>query len=259
MTTHRAENRAYLQSLRTKRGGFDRSTLATLGISWPPPAKWREKLERAPFKIDGATMDQLRRLLGANSHNPTTASQENRLPNPIAVRSSTSPNDRILIYTAASCRANPGAGGWAAEIRRPEGGVITLSGGSMRTTSNRMELLGPRTVLEWLIREKCAAATIFSDSLYVIKTFVFWVWIWEKRGWKKPRKNRDLIPEIHDMQQKLDLKWQWVRGDSGHSEHERAAALAVEARRITERRLGDGAECESPLWQAEHINTAPHP
>jgi hypothetical protein len=38
-------SREYIDSLKTKNGGFTRETLASLGVSWPPIKGWRRKIQ----------------------------------------------------------------------------------------------------------------------------------------------------------------------------------------------------------------------
>ena len=39
----------YLDSIRTPRGGYLKADLAELGVPWPPPKGWKEKLLRESF------------------------------------------------------------------------------------------------------------------------------------------------------------------------------------------------------------------
>lgn len=39
------ERRAFIETLRSERGGFTRKTVESLGVSWPPVGGWRWKLE----------------------------------------------------------------------------------------------------------------------------------------------------------------------------------------------------------------------
>jgi hypothetical protein len=40
----RAQMEAKIESLKTAKGGWTKASLASLGVAWPPPAGWKEKL-----------------------------------------------------------------------------------------------------------------------------------------------------------------------------------------------------------------------
>ncbi len=133
----------------------------------------------------------------------------------------------VDIFTDGACSGNPGPGGWGTILRTGEH-EKELSGGDPATTNNRMELTAVIRGLEALKRP--SAVTIHTDSRYVMDGITQWMQRWKKNGWKtadkKPVKNEDLWRELDALCAKHDLKWQWVRGHSGHPEIERADALA---------------------------------
>ena len=57
-----------------------------------------------------------------------------------------------------------------------------------------------------------------------------WIKGWKRNGWrtadKKPVKNIDLWQRFDQALQRHDVRFEWVRGHSGHPENERADALA---------------------------------
>ena len=133
----------------------------------------------------------------------------------------------IALFTDGACSGNPGPGGWGA-ILRTDGHEKELSGGEAATTNNRMELMA---VIEGLnALKKPSAVTVFTDSRYVMDGAMTWLANWKKRGWKtadkKPVKNEDLWRALDDAMARHTLKWEWVRGHTGHVENERADALA---------------------------------
>ena len=133
----------------------------------------------------------------------------------------------VDIFTDGACSGNPGPGGWGTILRTGEH-EKELSGGDRATTNNRMELTAVIRGLEALKRP--SSVTIHTDSRYVMDGITQWMTRWKKNGWKtadkKPVKNEDLWRELDALCAKHDLKWQWVRGHSGHPENERADALA---------------------------------
>jgi ribonuclease HI len=135
-----------------------------------------------------------------------------------------------LIYTDGACRGNPGPGGWGA-ILRHNGHEKTLYGAEPMTTNNRMELMAAIQALESL-RRPCKVQ-LTTDSQYVQKGITEWLGNWKRRGWKtaakKPVKNVDLWMRLDVAVAEHDIRWEWVRGHSGHPENELADTLANQA------------------------------
>ena len=135
----------------------------------------------------------------------------------------------IDIYTDGSCIVNPGPGGWAAIVFDGESKRV-LSGGDQKTTNNRMEILavvkGLQTVPE------ASDVTVYSDSQYVINTMT--------RNWKR-NANQDLWEQLDAEVNKRAVKWQWVRGHSGHPLNEEVDKLANGEARNIKKALGGGA------------------
>ena len=135
-----------------------------------------------------------------------------------------------LIYTDGACRGNPGPGGWGA-ILRYNSHEKTLYGAEPMTTNNRMELMAAIQALESLKRPCTVCLT--TDSQYVQKGITEWMANWKKRGWKtaakKPVKNSDLWMRLDAAVAEHEIRWEWVRGHSGHPENEMADTLANQA------------------------------
>lgn len=134
------------------------------------------------------------------------------------------------IFCDGSCLGNPGPGGWGAIVRY-SGKEFELSGNKKNSTNNEMEMTAVIESLKSL--PSPAKVTITTDSQYVIKGATEWMRNWKKNGWKtaakKPVKNRILWEEIDSVVNKHSVKWEWIRGHTGHPENERADVLAVEA------------------------------
>jgi ribonuclease HI len=133
----------------------------------------------------------------------------------------------LIVYTDGACSGNPGPGGWAWAV---EGGRYQ-SGAEPHTTNQRMEL---RAALE-AVRALSGPLTVVSDSTYVVKCFTDrWHVGWRKRGWvnskREPVANRDLWePLIELVLARRDVRFQWVKGHSGHPMNDLVDRLAVEA------------------------------
>lgn len=134
------------------------------------------------------------------------------------------------IFTDGACRGNPGPGGWGVLLRY-SGHEKTLHGAEPLTTNNRMELMAAIQGLESLKRS--CQIRVVTDSQYVQKGITEWLSNWKRRGWKtaakKPVKNADLWERLDTAASRHDIRWEWVKGHSGHPENERADLLANQA------------------------------
>jgi ribonuclease HI len=144
-------------------------------------------------------------------------------------------NKPVQLYTDGACSGNPGPGGWAFILRcENTGKELERAAGEPSTTNNRMEL---QAVIEGLkaLREPCHV-TLFADSNYVLQGMKSWLKGWKQRGWKRrdgskwvPVKNAELWQELDRLMQFHDIKFEHVKGHSGHLENERCDQLAVAA------------------------------
>lgn len=140
-------------------------------------------------------------------------------------------NDKIVyIFTDGACKGNPGDGGWGA-ILKYKNNIKEIKGFSRETTNNIMELTAVIEALKLLTR-KCKIV-LTTDSKYVKSGITEWIFNWKKNGWKtankKTVKNQLLWTELDKLNQNHEISWKWIKGHSGHSENERADALANEA------------------------------
>lgn len=144
-------------------------------------------------------------------------------------------SNRVTIYTDGSCLGNPGPGGYGAVLVYGEykgesaENYKEFSQGYKRTTNNRMELLAVIVSLGALTRS--CEVDLWTDSKYVQQAITkSWLKNWLKNGWKtaakKPVKNQDLWRQLVPLIQKHDVKFNWVKGHSGHMFNERCDELA---------------------------------
>ena len=133
----------------------------------------------------------------------------------------------IEVFTDGACRGNPGPGGWGV-LLRIDGEEITLFGGDLNTTNNRMELKAAIKALEYF--DDKVSLSISTDSNYVKDGITKWLPNWKKNNWvtasKKPVKNKDLWEQLDTLNSLNDVSWKWVKGHSGHRENEIADMLA---------------------------------
>jgi len=138
----------------------------------------------------------------------------------------------LYAYTDGACSGNPGPGGWGVLMVAKEGSSVIktrdLSGGTVKTTNNQMELTAAIMALEAL--EKPSKITIITDSSYVKDGITKWIFAWKKNGWKtaakKSVKNEELWKRLENATQIHDVSWEWIKGNAGHLENERADELA---------------------------------
>jgi len=136
----------------------------------------------------------------------------------------------VALYTDGGCITNPGPGGWGA-VLISHGARRELSGGFRLTTNNRMELMACIAGLETLT-EPCHV-TLVADSRYLIHGLGSGAARrWQQRGWVnsgRPVPNADLWARLLAAAASHDLRFEWVRGHTGHPENERCDQLATQA------------------------------
>ncbi len=135
----------------------------------------------------------------------------------------------VTIYTDGACSGNPGPGGWGAilsygEIRKE------ISGGEVKTTNNRMELMGAIAALE-LLKEPCHV-DLYSDSKYLVDAFLqHWVFGWEKASWRRKGKgevpNAELWQRLLVQYRRHEMIFHWVKGHAENEFNNRCDELAV--------------------------------
>lgn len=104
-----------------------------------------------------------------------------------------------------------------------------LSAGYRRTTNNRMELLAVIAALEALNREGLTV-TIYSDSQYVVKAVKEgWLKKWIATNFAGGKKNKDLWMRYHQLAQKHNVRFVWVKGHADNVYNNRCDILATTA------------------------------
>ena len=133
----------------------------------------------------------------------------------------------VNIYTDGACRGNPGPGGWGVLIQYQDN-EKEYFGGNQNTTNNQMELQAAIEGLK-LLREECIV-NLTTDSKYVMQGITSWIKKWKINKWKnsnkKDVKNKELWIELDKLCMKHDVRWNWVKGHTGHEQNEIADMLA---------------------------------
>ena len=139
----------------------------------------------------------------------------------------------IKIYTDGSCLRNPGDGGWAAIIII-DGETKEISGSERDTTNNRMELLAPINALKEIKQNE--QIEIYTDSQYVKLGITEWINTWVKNSWQTSKnedvKNKDLWLELYNLNQSLNIEWNWVKAHAGNPLNEEVDLLAKKAAQL---------------------------
>ena len=134
----------------------------------------------------------------------------------------------IKVYTDGACRGNPGPGGWGVYIQLNDE-EKDLYGGNPETTNNQMEMQAALEALKYL-KDKNDVIELYTDSNYLRQGITEWIHKWKLNNWrtaaKKPVANRDLWIEISDLNEKMNVNWNWVKGHAGDPGNERADQLA---------------------------------
>ena len=134
----------------------------------------------------------------------------------------------IKVYTDGACKGNPGPGGWGVYIQSNVD-EKELYGGNPETTNNQMEMQAALEALKHL-KDEDEIIELYTDSNYLRQGITEWIHKWKKNNWKtaakKPVANRDLWIEISDLNEKMTVEWNWVKGHAGDPGNERADELA---------------------------------
>lgn len=151
----------------------------------------------------------------------------------------------IYLYTDGACSGNPGRGGYGLVLEKGPHRK-EMSGGFLRTTNNRMELMAVIVGLEALTRPGLDV-TVVSDSKYVVDAVLQgWVFNWERRGWAKA-KNPDLWQRFLRAYRQHNVRMQWVKGHNSHPQNERCDQLAVAAAQGSHLQEDTGYQADSGL------------
>jgi len=138
------------------------------------------------------------------------------------------------IFTDGAAIPNPGMGGWATVVIEKDKSTVHY-GSERDTTNNRMEMQAVIKAFE--LAEPDDNFVIYSDSEYVVKGAMAWMFKWRNKGWVKV-KNPDLWRKLYQLRiEKKFITVQWVRGHNGLKYNEVADYYAGMA--LNERKTGN--------------------
>jgi ribonuclease HI len=131
----------------------------------------------------------------------------------------------IIAAADGSALGNPGPAGWAWYV--DDG--CWAAGGWAHGTNNMGELTGVLDLLQQTAHLD-DDLVVFCDSTYVINSVTKWMAGWKRRGWKKgdgkPVLNVEIMKAIDEAMQGRRVRFEWVKGHTGHELNEAADRLA---------------------------------
>ena len=151
----------------------------------------------------------------------------------------------IIVYTDGAGSNNPGGpGGWAATLNY-ENRYDIISGYSLETTNNRMELTAVVQAVRVLMSKGYTKIIVNSDSAYVVNAFnKGWILDWSRNMWKTKQgtdvANSDLWKELYELYkcEDMSITFNKVQAHSGHTFNEiadtEAKKQALYAKRLIE-------------------------
>jgi len=131
----------------------------------------------------------------------------------------------ILAAADGSALGNPGPAGWAWYADDEH----WAAGGWPHGTNNQGELTAVLDLLEQTA-DVDDDLVIYCDSTYVIKSVTQWMPGWKRKGWKKgdgkPVMNVEIMKALDAAMAGRRVRFEWVKGHSGHELNEEADRLA---------------------------------
>jgi len=136
------------------------------------------------------------------------------------------------LYLRASCKGNPGPGGWGIVLEQGQG-TMQSSGSTPETTNNRMEITAAIEGL--LMLPPGSNVQIFTTSDYLFQGITQWIHGWRRRNWQKkgdtPVANADLWQALDRLTTGYSIRWINAKGQAltGLDEAGQLAVAAVTA------------------------------
>ncbi|MFC7489166.1 MULTISPECIES: RNase H family protein [unclassified Knoellia] len=131
----------------------------------------------------------------------------------------------IIAAADGSALGNPGPAGWGWFVDEDH----WACGGWPHGTNNQGELTAVLDLLEQTAGVD-DELVIYCDSTYVIKSITQWMPGWKRKGWKKgdgkPVMNVEIMQALDRAMAGRDVRFEWIKGHSGHALNEEADRLA---------------------------------
>ena len=168
----------------------------------------------------------------------------------------------LIAAADGSALGNPGPAGWAWYVDAER----WASGGWPHGTNNMGEL----TAVLDLLRQTASIdddLLIYCDSMYVINSVTKWMPGWKRKGWRKgdgkPVLNVEIMKALDEALAGRRVRFEWVKGHSGHPLNEEAdrlanaAAVACSQGRAPQAGPGLGAASAQPIASRAHAEDLP--
>jgi ribonuclease HI len=134
----------------------------------------------------------------------------------------------IIAAADGSALGNPGPAGWGWYVDEE----CWAAGGWARGTNNMAELTAVLDLLQQTAHLD-ADVLLYCDSTYVINSITKWMAGWKRRGWRKgdgkPVLNLEIMKDLDQAMVGRRVRFEWVKGHSGHRLNEAADRLANSA------------------------------
>lgn len=131
----------------------------------------------------------------------------------------------IIAAADGSALGNPGPAGWGWYVDEQ----CWASGGWPHGTNNMGELMAVLDLLQQTAHLD-EELLVYCDSLYVINSITLWMPGWKRRGWRKkdgkPVLNVELMRALDEAMQGRRVRFEWVKGHTGHPLNEAADRIA---------------------------------
>lgn len=142
----------------------------------------------------------------------------------------------IHAYTDGACSVDTKIGGWGFLLIHDDK-RLERNGGQRQTTSNQMELTAAINALKELQGQyPDNPIVVHTDSQYVRKGITEWIENWKSNGWRTAAKkavlNQELWFQLDELNQAMNVTWQWVKSHSGHPQNQRADVLAKQGKQL---------------------------
>ncbi|MFW5469894.1 RNase H family protein [Knoellia sp. CPCC 206435] len=161
----------------------------------------------------------------------------------------------ILAAADGSALGNPGPAGWAWYVD----GAHWAAGGWPHGTNNQGELTAVLDLLEQTAGVD-DELVVYCDSTYVIKSITQWMPGWKRKGWRKgdgkPVMNVEIMQALDRAMAGRRVRFEWVKGHSGHELNEQADRLANGAATSWQR---GAAPDPGPGWPGAETPERPAP
>ncbi|XP_041974327.1 ribonuclease H1 [Aricia agestis] len=141
-------------------------------------------------------------------------------------------NGYVQVYTDGACSSNGRNGARAGlGVYWGEGHPLNLSAPvSGRATNNCGEIQAATKAIRTALDNGVTKLSINTDSKFLINSVTKWMTGWKRNGWKlksgEPVKNEVDFKELDSLQNKLQIKWNYVEAHQGIHGNEMADQLA---------------------------------